>query len=87
MVQEYGLSSLRTSAFANLALEKSRNCQTLKNTKVTKIKKTLKNRWEIFYEKKDGRLGQTTVDYLVNACGYKTGVIDDMAGYKKKRML
>lgn len=29
----------------------------------------------------------TEVDFLVNACGFETGIIDNMVGYKKHRFL
>lgn len=39
MVQEYGLSSMRVSAYANLALGKNQHCQVFTGATVTKVQK------------------------------------------------
>ncbi|PAJ72586.1 FAD-dependent oxidoreductase [Pseudoalteromonas sp. NBT06-2] len=82
LVQEYGLSAFRLAATAILATEKLKNCQVLTNTKVTNIK-AIENRWLLKTENNES----INVDYLINACGFKTGEIDDMLILKRKRMV
>lgn len=88
LVQEYGLSSFRFSAMANMAIERMSHCTLLKNHKVTEItqEKNLLNarKWRI--EIQAG--GQTMVrhfDFVINAGGYKSGELDDMLGLKRQR--
>ncbi|MGO3228292.1 MAG: FAD-dependent oxidoreductase [Oceanisphaera sp.] len=86
LVQEYGWSLFRMAATATLALQDSPHCQLLLNTRATELLK-----------QPDGWLIQATtgteaahsykVDYLINACGFRTGVVDDMAGYARKRLV
>lgn len=97
VVQEYGLSAFRIAASASLALDRLDNCQVRTNTRVTSIEKQQGEGWTISYQSsaqsgespaENDRASQTVaVDYLVNACGYRTGTLDDMAGFKRQRMV
>lgn len=87
LVQEYGISAFRLAAITNLALERSEHCQLLTNTRVKSVSQDNANgTWQIETESADSN--QTVeVDYLINACGFRTGTIDDMIGLLPKRMV
>jgi len=86
MVQEYGLSLFRIAASTELSLQASPTCRLLTNNKVTCVNYSAKNTWLITHTE-NGKQTTTEVDYLINACGYRTGVIDDMADTPKERMV
>jgi hypothetical protein len=95
MVQEYGLSIFRIAATASLAFDKLPACKIYTNAKVTKIEKSdceNQQTWNISFQRfndplNDHQTESITVDYLVNACGYRTGSLDDMANIKRNRMV
>ena len=92
LVQEYGISVFRLAAIASLTLEKSENCQLLTETQVTSISQNKQDHsWSV---ETSSRLNSQQekkqtfeVDYLINACGFRTGTIDDMVGLQPKRMV
>jgi hypothetical protein len=87
LVQEFGISVFRLAAIASLTLEKSDSCRLLTNTQVTSvIQNKTSNKWviEAKYSEKDETF---EVDYLINACGFQTGTIDNMIGLLPKRMV
>jgi len=88
LVQEYGLSIFRIASTVSLAFEKLDSCTVLTNTKVTHIQHQQEHPgWRIDYQS-DGQAEQSiNVDYLINACGYRTGTLDDMHGFKRDRMV
>lgn len=86
MVQEYGLSLFRIAASTELSLKTSSSCHLLVNTKVINVSYTADKTWLITHSE-NGNQATTEVDYLINACGYRTGVIDDMADTPKERMV
>lgn len=49
MVQEYGLSSMRVSAFSNIALSKNKHCKIFTNTSVIGLQQKT-DKWNIRYE-------------------------------------
>ena len=85
IVQEYGLNLFRLCASVSLSLETLSNCHTIINTKVININKKNKS-WDIEYIK-DGIKSIEEFDYVINAAGYKSGTIDDMLGFKRKRFV
>ncbi|WP_064608164.1 FAD-dependent oxidoreductase [Photobacterium sp. J15] len=93
LVQEYGLSVFRLAATANLAAEKLPTCSLNMNAKVIDVEQDSQdNSWQITYQQYDSDIDDhithsTQVDYLVNACGFQTGKIDDMAKLPRKRMI
>jgi len=98
MVQELGWSILRMAAVFSLALGRSPNCNVLTNTRVSDIQEFSCSRrnctnhgWLVRYSQKRNctqvNHGTVQVDYLVNACGYQTGAIDDLLGVQQKRMV
>lgn len=91
LVQEYGISVFRLAAISSLTLEKSENCQLLTNTQVTAVTHSESNdhnqgSWTI-NTAHEGTNKEYEVDYLINACGFRTGTIDDMIGLLPKRMV
>lgn len=86
MVQEYGLSVFRIAATLTLALQKLTACHVHTNTKVTSLAEQ-NTGWKISYQDLTGDQHQLNVDYLVNAGGYRTGTIDDLAHIPRQRMV
>lgn len=87
LVQEYGISVFRLAAITSLTLEKRKNCQLLTDTQVTAVTKSkTANTWTIETQRA-GENHTIEVDYLINACGFRTGTIDDMIGLLPKRMV
>ena len=83
LVQEYGLSMFRAAAVLEIALDSIDNCSVFTNTNIQSVKQLSNGKWQLNTEKS----GIHEVDYLVNACGYKTGLVDDSAGFKRQRMV
>ena len=87
MVQEYGLNLFRLSAGITLALDQIGSVEVLTETAVRTVQKeSSSDRWVITYDKQ-GTIDQKYFDYLVNAAGFRTGKIDDMAGVECKSMV
>ncbi|PSV21790.1 FAD-dependent oxidoreductase [Photobacterium leiognathi subsp. mandapamensis] len=88
MVQEYGLSVFRIAATTALALDKMVNCHTLTSTKVTNVQyESSSKQWQITYRTSDNSEQRCHVNYLINACGYRSGSIDDLAHIPRERMV
>ncbi|MGF1734043.1 NAD(P)-binding protein [Photobacterium satsumensis] len=92
LVQEYGWSVFRLAATANLALETLSTSQIHTQSKVTHVAQQTDLRWEIEFQqydsyRQDHITRRAQVDYLINACGFQTGEIDDMAKQKRNRMV
>jgi glycine/D-amino acid oxidase-like deaminating enzyme len=86
LVQEFGLSPLRLAASACLALERLSCCHVMLETRVETIVPTADG-WLIDYGRRNNGAGRIEVDYLVNACGFRSGILDDMVGYSRARMV
>ena len=102
VVQEYGWNIFRLAASAQLALEQYDNAHIFTQTKIEQVTPVTAHdhqssdadalpeniqKWRIDYQPKDRAQGHVEVDYLINACGFRTGVIDDMVGVDVKRMV
>ena len=93
MVEEYGWSVLRMSAALTLALQKLPNCTIMTNTEVSNIEKVeTNNGWSVYCKQMDDskemiKQSEVKIDYLVNACGYKTGTIDNFVKVNEDRMV
>ncbi|MCQ1059241.1 FAD-dependent oxidoreductase [Photobacterium sp. ZSDE20] len=92
LVQEYGWSVFRLAATANLALDKLNTSQVHTQSKVTHVEQQADQSWLIEYQQYDNSqqdhiTRRSQVDYLVNACGFQTGEIDDMAKQKRNRLV
>lgn len=86
LVQEYGLSPLRLAASVCLALGRLPACSVMLGTRVDTVRPT-ENGWLLRYARDNGPAGELEVDYLVNACGFRSGELDDMVGYPRARMV
>ncbi len=81
-VQEFGLSLFRVAASIQLRALGLPNLNVKLNAEITKLRRH-KEGWQI-------QLGNNVseyYDFVINACGFKTGVIDDMADCKKDRLV
>lgn len=89
IVQEYGLNIFRLSAALNIKLQTIKKCNLMLNTKVTNIKKKIQNKQEKYSVtyKKDEQTYFQEFDFLINAAGFKTGIFDDMLGFKRERFV
>jgi hypothetical protein len=89
LVQEHGLSAFRFAAIASLAIEKLPRCHLKTNTQVIAI--TPQNNrpgWQVATQEKQSQETQYShYDYVINACGFKSGEIDDMLSVKRQRMV
>ncbi|CAM2887274.1 FAD-dependent oxidoreductase [Vibrio neptunius] len=85
-VQEHGWSVFRIAASATLALDSIPNCQLLTETQVIGLESTTQG-WNVEYRNTIGEVSVLKVDYLVNACGYETGSIDDLAQTPRDRLV
>ena len=98
VVQEYGWNIFRLAASAQLALEEYDHAHVFTDTTVQKVVpvdcENCSNanhhvtKWRIDYQQaNDSQAESIEVDYLVNACGFRTGIIDDMVGVEVTRMV
>ncbi|HCN17734.1 MULTISPECIES: FAD-dependent oxidoreductase [Psychrobacter] len=100
VVQEYGWNIFRLAASAQLALEGDEHAHVFTDTQVKQVLpvdcENCSNadhhvtKWRIDYQQaagSDSASESIEVDYLINACGFRTGVIDDMVGVKVTRMV
>jgi len=85
LVQEYGLSVFRLAATATLTLDATPNCDIHCHTAVTDISKSA-NQWQITTSQ-NSQTKQFEFDYLINACGYRSGSIDDLVSEKRARLV
>tara|TARA_R110001592_G_scaffold252592_2_gene515333 strand:- start:1332 stop:2837 length:1506 start_codon:yes stop_codon:yes gene_type:complete len=86
LVQEFGWNVFRLGATAALSLEKNALCELHLNSKVTKIEQTKQQKWSITSEQNNIQ-HSSEFDYLINAAGFKTGEIDDLAGFYRQRLV
>jgi len=103
VVQEYGWNIFRLAASAQLALKGYDNAHVFTDTRVEQVTAVEcsdcttahhhVSQWRVDYQqegKDSGSADKTEsieVDYLINACGFRTGVIDDMVGVDVERMV
>lgn len=85
-VQEYGWSVFRLAASAELALEAMPHCDIQTNTTVIDLA-WAGTQWQITTLNSMGETHTQYADYVINACGYKTGSIDDMARHYRDRLV
>ncbi len=87
IVQEYGLNLFRLAATTLLTLEAKENCQVLLKHKVTNISKATEDgKWSVRYQYAHNT-SEKSFDFLINAAGFRTGNLDDMLGFKRKRLV
>ncbi|WP_413692854.1 FAD-dependent oxidoreductase [Psychromonas sp. KJ10-2] len=86
LVQEFGWNVFRLGATAALSLEKNANCQIHLNSQVTKLSQQQPEKWQLGYTEND-LPAEHEFDYVINAAGFKTGEIDDLAGFNRDRLV
>ena len=88
MVEEYGLNIFRLAATATISLDNNQHATVLTQANVQGIHSLQSEaaNWEITYDQEE-KTKQISVSYLINACGFKTGTIDDMLDVKRNRMV
>lgn len=86
LVQEYGWSLFRLAANTELLLATNDLCQLHLSTEVSSIERVDK-RWAINSIDSENNHEKVLVDYLVNACGFETGTLDDWVEHKKDRLV
>ena len=90
VVQEYGLSAFRFAAIVSLTIERLANCRLQTNRQVMNIKEKSEGSGWLVSTKNTINAEQVEVshyDYVVNACGFKSGELDDMLNAKRQRMV
>jgi hypothetical protein len=93
LVQEYGLSAFRLAAIASLAFEKLTSCHLQLNSQVMNVEQqSSTGKWRVTYQnngtaKQSNKQEYSDYDYVINACGFKSGEIDDMLQAKRQRMV
>ncbi|CAH0536898.1 hypothetical protein VMF7928_00788 [Vibrio marisflavi CECT 7928] len=85
-VQEYGWSLFRVAASVSLTLENYANCQVHLNSKLENVTKNEQG-WRLEYREPSGEMGFMYADYLINACGFQTGEIDDLVSHRSDRLV
>ncbi|RQW64797.1 FAD-dependent oxidoreductase [Vibrio viridaestus] len=83
-VQEYGWSVFRLGASAVLALQNMPNAHLHLNSEFTHLENE-NDGWSIAYMENKTKQKTLHADYLINACGYETGKVDDKLQAKRKR--
>ncbi|MGJ7095561.1 FAD-dependent oxidoreductase [Vibrio hannami] len=86
VVQEFGLSVFRLAASATLSLESHPQCRLLTGCSLDSADFDGR-RWNLTYSDKNDSKYPLEVDYLVNACGYRSGTIDDVTRQPQKRLV
>lgn len=86
LVQEFGWNVFRLAATAALSLEKNQYSKINLNHQVKSLNQDEQQRWHVTYVC-NGLESTDIFDYLINAAGFKTGDIDDMAGFHKQRLV
>ena len=86
LVQEFGWNIFRLGATAALSLEKNQYCQLHLNNKIIKLEQGSAQKWSITREEMNTQYIDE-FDYVINAAGFKTGEIDDLAGFNRQRLV
>jgi len=87
MVQEYGLNLFCLAASVSLSLEASPSCQLqLESMADNIIQLESAQGWLVDYQQA-GIAKQLQCDYLIDAAGFRSGVLDDLLGFPRQRFL
>ncbi|PJC87877.1 FAD-dependent oxidoreductase [Vibrio sp. HA2012] len=85
-VQEFGLSLFRLAASVTLALNNHPYCTVQIGCTLQSAERQRHN-WILGYQDAQGQEQNIEVDYLINAAGYRTGMVDDLAGQPRQRLV
>ncbi|MGF1740190.1 FAD-dependent oxidoreductase [Vibrio profundum] len=86
VVQEYGWSVFRLAASVSLALDALPNCQVYTQTALRSVEECGSG-WALQCESDQGKHNRFYADFLINACGYETGKLDDWANKPRQRLV
>ncbi|GLO63262.1 oxidoreductase [Vibrio sp. MACH09] len=86
VVQEFGLSVFRLAASATLTLQSHPKCQLFTGC-LLQGAEFHGSGWNLNYVDDSSHYHSLEVDYLVNACGYRSGTIDDVTRQPQKRLV
>jgi len=87
LVQEYGLSAFRFAAIAMMAIDNLPNCELQTHTQVKSIDEHASAGWTVTTKHKNAPTKEQHFDYVINACGFRSGEIDDMISAKRQRLV
>jgi len=89
LVQEYGLSAFRFAAITSLSIERLPSCHLQTNKQVVAItQQEQTSSWQVCMQDQQSKIiEEKHFDYVINACGFKSGEIDDMLSAKRQRMV
>jgi hypothetical protein len=89
LVQEYGWSAFRMAAITSLAIDRLSSCHLQTNRQVVAItQQEHDSAWQVTTKNEMGNsITHQNFDYVINACGFKSGEIDDMLNAKRQRMV
>ena len=95
LVQEYGLNVFRMAATASLAMTSLADCELRLKHRIVGIDRlpcstesqTQAAKWRITSQAESSELNHWEFDYVVNACGFETGEIDDLLQQPRQRMV
>ncbi|WP_449260656.1 hypothetical protein, partial [Escherichia coli] len=73
-VQEFGWNIFRLSASAFLQLQRLQSAQVHLNAQVDDLKRHMDG-WQVSFTDEHGELQHIYADFVVNACGFRTGII------------
>ncbi|BCD67327.1 FAD-dependent oxidoreductase [Nitratiruptor sp. YY09-18] len=82
LVQEYGINIFRLSAIAELLLQEA---DVRYETSVVNVKKS--GDGFIVISKNNNETKEEQFDFLINAAGFESGIIDDFLGYFRERLV
>ncbi|MEI6897908.1 MAG: FAD-dependent oxidoreductase [Psychromonas sp.] len=85
MVQEYGVNLFCLAASAMLSLKKISNCSVLLKAEVINIE-TQNTSWKVDYQHNEQQ-HSAQFDYLINAAGFRSGLVDDMLKLERQRFV
>ena len=89
LVQEYGWSAFRMAAITSLAIDRLASCHLQTNRQVVAItQQENDSAWQVSTKNQtETAITHQHFDYVINACGFKSGEIDDMVSAKRRRMV
>ncbi|KII75979.1 FAD-dependent oxidoreductase [Vibrio renipiscarius] len=86
-VNEFGWSVFRIAASAMLALEKLPTSRVMVSTKLVDMTR-VNDQWQLtLHHQPSNTTMQHDYDYVINACGFETGIVDDLADAPRQRMV
>ncbi|USD43964.1 FAD-dependent oxidoreductase [Vibrio sp. SCSIO 43135] len=85
-VNEYGWSVFRLAASATLTIQQSKCSRLMLNSTLLRAQRK-DECWVLTYKDSQGDVKELHAEYLINACGYQTGQVDDSAELPRSRLV